>query len=158
MRRILLLFILFTGCKSTADLNVNTFNFKVQCLGDELDGSITLMAWGNGRNRKDALEQARKNAVNELLFNGIYHGEGNCNTRPLVNEVNAREKYFKYFDDFFQDNGKYLSYISGNDEKIIRKFIRKKMNSSYGVSYYCVVRIQKNKLRESLINDQILKL
>ena len=35
-------------------------NYKAECLGTELDGSMTLKAWGSGRNNSDAVEQAKK--------------------------------------------------------------------------------------------------
>ena len=31
----------------------------------------TLRAWGRGKNRTDAIEQAKKNAVRDVLFKGV---------------------------------------------------------------------------------------
>jgi hypothetical protein len=70
-------------------------------MGVEGDGSQTLKSWGNGRNRKDACEQAKKNAVKEVLFKGIIHGRSGCEQRPLVPEVNAEMKYENFFNSFF---------------------------------------------------------
>ena len=66
-------------------------NFETRCLGTEQDGSQTLRAWGKGVSKADAIEQAKKNAVADVLFKGI-KDNGPCNTTPLVLEVNARER------------------------------------------------------------------
>lgn len=47
------------------------YEYEVECLGVELDGSQTLRIWGVGRNKKDAVEQAKKNAVRIVLFKGM---------------------------------------------------------------------------------------
>ncbi|MDP5076044.1 MAG: hypothetical protein NWP82_06130, partial [Flavobacteriales bacterium] len=80
-----------------------------------MDGSQTLESWGSGRNRFDAVEQAKKNAINEVLFKGILNGKPECERKPLVPEVNAREKYASYFNAFFADGGEYLNYITLQD-------------------------------------------
>ena len=48
----------------------------IECMGVELDGSQTLRVWALGRNKVDALEQAKKNAVREVIFKGIRNGSG----------------------------------------------------------------------------------
>lgn len=54
---------------------------------------------GEGRNRADAVEQAKKNAVREVIFNGIHDGNSSCDQRPLLNIPNAEERYREYFKD-----------------------------------------------------------
>ena len=56
------------------------YDYEVECLGVELDGSQTVRVWGVGRNKKDAVEQAKKNAVRVVLFKGIQGGLKGCNT------------------------------------------------------------------------------
>ena len=48
--------------------NIGYYTIESECLGSELDGSITLRAWGTGRNRFDAVDQAKKNALREVIF------------------------------------------------------------------------------------------
>ena len=45
--------------------------YEPECLGVELDGSQTLRVWGVGSNKKDAVEQAKKDAVRAVIFKGI---------------------------------------------------------------------------------------
>ncbi|NBU82645.1 MAG: hypothetical protein EBS55_13465, partial [Flavobacteriaceae bacterium] len=108
------------------------YAYKTECLGVELDGSQTLKAWGNGRNRADAVEQAKKNAMRDVIFKGIREGKQECNQKPLIFEVNAEEKYEDYFNAFFADGGEYKNYVSLRDERIGDKINRdrKKMTES----------------------------
>ena len=106
-----LLLLVFAGCSSKKSVS-SYHSFESECLGVELDGSETLRAWGRGKNRTDAIEQAKKNAVRDVLFKGVAAGSRECSVRPLVTEVNAQERYAYYFNDFFRDVGEYLKYVS----------------------------------------------
>ena len=77
------------SCNNLRQVSAN-YDYKTECAGVEGDGSQTLIAWGNGRNRFDAIEQAKKNAVRDVIFKGITDGKDECNNRPVLGEVNAR--------------------------------------------------------------------
>lgn len=128
--------------------------YETECLGVEGDGSQTLRAWGLGRNKSDAVEQAKKNAVYDVIFKGIKAGVAGCNTRPLIGEVNARERYEEYFDRFFMDGGEYKDYISGADEK---RFSKSKSKNKVGARYGVTVRVLRSELRAQLKADGLIK-
>ena len=96
-----------TSCKKPQNIDSSYAyaSFKTECLGTELDGSVMLRTWGKGTNKADAIEQARKNAVRDIIFNGITDGSAECNKKPLILEVNAQEKYEYYFNQFFATGG-----------------------------------------------------
>ena len=129
-------------------------NKTLECLGVELDGSQTLRVSGIGRNKADSKEQAKKNAVWAVIFNGIQGGAEGCNTRPLINEPNAAEKYEDYFNIFFADNGDYKEYISMEDTK---RRSAKKAKSKVAANYTITVRVLRPQLRQRLISDGVLK-
>ncbi len=133
------------------------YEYKTQCLGVEMDGSQTVKAWGNGRNRWDAIEQAKKNAVADVLFVGIREGKQGCNQKPVIFEVNAREKYEDYFNKFFVDKGEYLKYVSLKDERISQKILRDRKGATQSVTHGIVLRIKRAELKEKMIQDGILK-
>jgi hypothetical protein len=133
------------------------YNYKTECLGVELDGSQTLKAWGNGRNRDDAVEQAKKNAIRDVIFNGIREGKQDCNQKPLIFEVNAQEKYEDYFNAFFADGGEYKNYVSLRDERIGDKLNRDRKKTSESVTNGLIVRILRAGLKVKLIADNIIK-
>jgi hypothetical protein len=125
-------------------------------MGSELDGSVTLKAWGNGRNYFDAVEQAKKNAVNDVLFKGITEGKNECYPRPLVTEANARRIYETYFNRFFRDGGEYKRYISLKDEYLFNKLNRDRKGARQSVTQGVVVRVFRAELKEKLIKDGII--
>ncbi|HLA56155.1 MAG TPA: hypothetical protein VK623_08645 [Flavobacterium sp.] len=130
---------------------------KTECMGVEGDGSQTLKAWGNGRNRADAVEQAKKNAIRDVIFNGVAEGKQECQLKPLVFEVNAQEKYEDYFNKFFADGGEFLNYISLRDERIGEKISRDRAKARESVSNGLVVRVLRPELKAKLIADGIIK-
>jgi hypothetical protein len=142
-----------SSCSAQSGAYTNTIN----CLGVEMDGSQTLESWGSGRNRFDAVEQAKKNAINEVLFKGILNGKPECERKPLVPEVNAREKYASYFNAFFADGGEYLNYITLQDERFDDKIGRGKQKGSNSVSNRVIVRVMRPDLEQKLRKDGILK-
>lgn len=146
---------LLVGC---AEKTVASFySYKTECMGVELDGSQTLKAWGNGRNRADAVEQAKKNAVRDVIFNGISDGKKECNTKPLVFEVNAQQKHENYFNAFFADGGEYKNYVSLRDERIFDKISRDGKRNSESVTHGLVVRVLRAELQQKLKQDGIIK-
>ena len=133
------------------------YTYKTECLGVELDGSQTLKAWGNGRNRADAVEQAKKNAMRDVIFKGIREGKQECNQKPLIFEVNAEEKYEDYFNAFFADGGEYKNYVSLRDERIGDKINRDRKKMTDSITNGLVVRILRAELKAKLIADNIIK-
>lgn len=133
------------------------YSYSTECLGVESDGTQTLKTWGRGRNRFDAFAQARKNALYDVIFKGISNGSPECEVRPLVSEVNAREKYEMYFNKFFEDGGEYRHYVSMRDERWEKKLGRERKKGTGSVTVSAVVIVERPKLKAKLIEDGILK-
>ena len=141
-----------------AQKNVAAYNdFKTECLGIEMDGSQTLQVWGIGRNRFDAVEQAKKNAVRDVLFVGIVAGKPDCQKKPVLPEVNVREKNEEYFNKFFADGGDFRSYISLKDERLGHRVARDRMRAQNQVSNSVIVRVDRPGLIKKMKDDGILK-
>lgn len=139
----------FSACKSPS---VKAFyTFDTECMGNEMDGSVVLRAWGQGHSRSDAIEQAKKRAVYDVIFEGVRKGQ--CSFKPLVFEVNAREKYQDYFDTFFSDDGDYKKFINMDATKMGSGV---KAESKTRNSYALVVRVLRSDLKQKLIDDNIL--
>lgn len=153
MKRILLLFITalaFTCASAQQPLYART---SIRCMGVELDGSQTLRVQGYGRNRDDAKEQAMKNAVWAVIFDGIRDGVEGCNMRPLVTEVNAKERYEDYFNIFFADGGEYKKYVSLRDT---RKRSSAKSKDKLGYAYDITLRVLRAELKSRLKADNVI--
>lgn len=149
----LLTLILVASVKADAQSKEIYSRTSISCMGTELDGSQTLRVLGYGRNKSDAKEQAMKNAVYAVVFSGIRDGAQGCNLRPLVTEVNARERYDEYFNIFFSDNGEYKNYVSLRDTKR-RSADRSK--DKLGYNYEMTVRVLRSELKERLKRDNVI--
>lgn len=150
------IFLMLSGFSSQKKIAGN-YTYKTECLGIEMDGSQTVKAWGNGRNRFDAIEQGKKNAVRDVLFNGILEGKSDCERRPVVSEVNAQIKYETYFNKFFADGGEFKNYVSMKDEQIGLKIGREKKGGRESVTMALVVRVLRPELKQKMIADGIIK-
>lgn len=133
---------IFNKQKKTASY----YNVETECLEDKLDGSFILQAWGKGSSKSEAIEQAKRNVLNDILFKGINKG---CQLRPLIVEVNASTKYRSYVYSFF--NSKYKDFIS--IEKSPKSLKKSRKQTSYGIK----VRVKVEDIRQKLITDNILK-
>lgn len=141
------------GLNVSAQGSARPVKIIVECLGVEMDGSQTLRVAGEGRNRSDAREQCKKNAVWAVIFNGVRDGVGGCDMRPLVTEVNAQERYEDYFNLFFADGGPYLKYVSLRDTKSGSTEHKK---DKIGATYYLTVRVLRSKLKARLKADNVI--
>lgn len=150
------LMVLTTGCRTPQKVSnvYATHTFKVECMGTDLDGSETVRAWGNGRNKAQALETARKNAVKAVLFDGITGGMKGCNVRPVIGGVNAYERYETYFNRFFTDGGAYQEYTSFVDAKDHSSVKSADKNMEH---WGAVIRVDRAGLRQRMIDDGIIK-
>ncbi len=157
-KKIYFLFILilmnhFIFCQESTSAYIN---LKSECLGTELDGSMTLKAWGNGRNNSDAVEQAKKNAVYEVLFKGISNGQSSCSKSPLLIDMEAEKKHEEYFATFLSDDGPYKEFVSLKDEQIKHKIKREKKKTDVSVTKSVIVRINRLALKKKLVADNIM--
>lgn len=154
MKKIIItLLVLMSSAYADAQTQTNYARSSVRCMGVELDGSQTLRVQGYGRNRIDAKEQAKKNAVWAVIFEGIREGSGGCNMRPLVTEVNAKERYEDYFNLFFADDGPYKEYVSLKDTKYRSGG---KSKDKLGYAYDLTIRVLRAQLKERLKADKVI--
>ncbi|MDD4755719.1 MAG: hypothetical protein PHG29_06525 [Prolixibacteraceae bacterium] len=145
--------ILAAGCATPVTVAGN-YTYKTECLGKELDGSQILKAWGSGKTRTDATEMAMKNAVNDVLFKGIIDGVPGCDLRPIITDVNARQKYAYFFNSFFAEKGEYLNYVEKRD-KLIHEGDLKQTRT--GMTAGVIVRVNVEKLKEKMALEGIVK-
>lgn len=147
--------LLMGSCRGKQEISSSyaLFKFDTTCVGTNGDGTQTLRAWGTGPSIDQAIEQAKKNAVSDVIFKGI-KGDKGCNQNAIVTEVNARERYEEYFDRFFANGGEYRNFVFETSNKD-RSRVKSKGTSreNYGV----VVTVNRSALRDQLRNDGIIK-
>lgn len=118
MKKLLIIFaaaamLLVTSCgsKKPVPSTIAYTSHATECLGQDAVGAQRLRVWGQGKDFKAAQEDARKKAVEEVTFNHVTAGAGNCNSWPVIDNPTARRTHHEYFAKFFKDGGKYKKYI-----------------------------------------------
>ncbi len=135
------------------------YDYKSKVVGTELDGSYTIQAWGRARNAADAYVQASKQAVYDVIFTEIQFVSGQAPSssgvlKPLIYEVNARQKYEDFFNAFFADGGEYKKYSSMKEKRDFSTRYQKTDSQTTARVNVCVFR---SKLRQRLIDEGIIK-
>ncbi len=155
----IMVFALVTALNSCGDPQRNVagaYNYETECIGVEGDGSQTVKGWGSGRNREDAIEQAKKNGLADVLFKGIRSNKG-CNQKPIFFNPDAREKHEDYFNAFFVDDGPYKEFITGEDGSDLHfSVVKGRGKSGDQVTYGVIIRVQRAKLKERMIQDNLI--
>ncbi len=156
-----LFYLLFSNISITNAQSKNAtgvyYDYKVRCIGKELDGSLTLESFGRGRNYFDASEQAKKDAVYAVIFLGIREGNGGCNSDPIILNSSVQAANEDYFANFFRDKGIYSAFVSMNDERISNKVDRNSMKTRTFQQRMLVVRVDRLGIKNKLIKDNIIK-
>jgi len=154
---ILVASIFVSSCSNPQRKIAGNYAYESECLGVELDGSQTLGVWGSGRNRTDAIEQAKKNGVRDVLFKGIRAGKSECNIKPVLSEVNVQEKNEDYFNKFFADGGPYTQFISNKDGSDLHiEVIKNRKQAGSQETYRVIIRVLRAELKAKMIEDKIL--
>lgn len=156
MAAVVVVTLALTGCKTPTQISGEyaSTGFPVTCMSLDPDGTQTLRTWGTGINKDKAIEQAKRKAVEAVIFDGITAGNGGCNKRPLVNEVNARERYEDYFNTFFRADGAFNRYVELEEKRTSRI----KSSSSSMETWGVVVRVNRTELKKRLADDNVIKL
>jgi len=130
-------------------------DYKTECLGVDLDGSQLVKSYAKGFNKKESTENAKKTAINDILFSGISLGNGGCDAKPLIFNPNAREQNQAFFNQFFADGGVYSKFINKKELSIVAVFKskNKKVERVYSVS----MKVDITNLRKELINKGIIQ-
>ena len=79
------------------------YDQKPQIVSTELDGSYAISCWGTGRNSDEAMKELKKQAVYEVIFNGVASASSNIQSlKPLILTVNAKDKYADGSSKFYK--------------------------------------------------------
>lgn len=150
---IAILAIVAAGCGAQKSQAYYDYDSKI--IAAHGDGSYTIRAWGRSRNATMSYDAAQKQALEDVLFKGVRAQSGNLtDLKPLVLEVNARERYEDYFNAFFSDEKNWKPFVSMKD--------RRTMTSNYKRTdaqtlAQVTVLVYRNELKKKLQNDGILK-
>lgn len=146
---------LASSCSSVKKTSASFYAAEsVVYLNTEGDGSLTVRATGMGRNRYDAIDQAGKNALREMMFKGINVPGNTVISKPLVLAVNAEERYADFFNAFFADGGDYEKFVTTADKK---NFSNRKNRNNIQAKVTTTLRLLRPELAQYLRQAEIIK-
>lgn len=144
--------ILILNCLLLLSFYTDTRTCQTECVTTGSDGYITIKIWDTKKGVKYNAEQARKDAINAILYSGI-SSSAVCNTQaPILNRTDAQTKFKKIEKNFFSKNGKWSFFTrSSITETSLPTSLSKNNWRVYQVS------ISKNELRKYLEDQNIIK-
>jgi hypothetical protein len=149
MKTFKILFILFLlggfyACKSAP----SSYSAEVAFIAKEEQGTIVVRSNGFGKNQKEAIKDAHKNAFSVLLFKGLPGTELNV---PLVpNEYEAKNTHKVYLDNLLENGGLFRYLMVNNAD-----FEPMKVKGGYATSL--VLKINYNSLRKDLEQNGVIR-
>lgn len=155
MKKLFTFIITFFACAITMNAQVRAYKHDaIRCLGVGQDGSQTLCITNYAKKKDEAKEQALKDAVWVVLFEGVKQGSGGCNKRPIISDIRAYENHESYFNVFFTSTEGYVLYAKAiSKPKLIRKVNGRKRN---GCEYETTVRVACTNLKYRMKGDNII--
>lgn len=142
----------FAGCGVTTSLTY--YDAAPQLIRSEFDGTYVIRACGIDKDAVSAMIEAQKVAVYEVIFNGVVSTSSTTSSlKPLVMEVNAKEKYQDYFNLFF-GKGEYRKYCATGDRRSGSSTYQR---SNQEVKCFTNVTVNVAALKEKLKQDNIIK-
>lgn len=144
----------FVGCNPQKVSTAAFYETETQFMNLEGDGSITVRAFGIGRYRGDAIDQARKNAIRDVMLKGVEVPGNPMLSKPLIMEINAEEKYAAFINNFFTDGGPYKEFFSREDR---RRETSDKYWSGKQMKIAVTIRVLRPELQQYLRDNNIIK-
>ncbi|MDD6281173.1 MAG: hypothetical protein PUA76_05730 [Bacteroidales bacterium] len=151
-----LLLMLAGSCRGNQNVSwsMSYYNFETTLTGTAPSGGLSLRCWGNGPDKARAIENAKKNAVYDVIFKGVKGGTQSYMNKPIVTEVNARERYAEYFDRFFADGGEYRNFVTeASDSDKSRVKSKSNGRENFGVT----VIVDRPALQQQLRTDGVIR-
>lgn len=139
------------SCKTYTDpLLYGTY--ETRAISPEGYGNYILRVQGKGTSKKMAIENAKKQAVRDVLFTDVHVAYGDH--KPLMRLIvdpSIEQKNAAFFKDFFSSNGTYKNYISSTKED--------RESYSKGANYTVILNIivKRDELRQLLMNQGLIK-
>jgi len=99
--------------KKLANEDTEAWKYEIEAVKTGTQGSYLVKVWSYSKKPEIAIEQAKKNAVHGIIFQGFIGKQGVPGQKPLTNNSNLEFEKEDYFTTFFSDNGgKYMKFVS----------------------------------------------
>lgn len=137
--------VVLSSCRTNQTLSYSSV--ETTAIAAESNGTYVIRVQGKGTTRSMAYDNARRQAVHDVIFKGIHTSYGDHKMiHPLINDPRMEQKEETFFNSFFSEKGEYLDYIESTKEDKIQ-------NSNENTkSVILNVIVRRDKLKEMLRN------
>ncbi len=125
-------------------------HFQTECVSVNLEGYTCFKIWSPKKKNKYKFEEAKKDGVYAVLFDGIAGGNGCQSLLPILNDGSEIEKFKTIEKDFFAKSGDWNRFSSNNLKENIKE------NGGQKLKVY-ELSIAKENLRKYLEEKNIIK-
>lgn len=122
------------SAKRVTKISAFTPQHRTTFLRDNMDGTIVVRVVSDGKYRQSALHNAAKYAIRDLLFEGIQNPENKLMERPLIGELNAKEKYEDFANEFLKAGGDYAQFFDRVKDRKKNTNVKSKGNSQLRIT------------------------
>lgn len=150
----------FIACKSkikTVSGQFDYSDYETECVSLDRTGVQTVKAWGLGRTEKEAILNARRRAVDDILFMGIRGGNSGCSVRPIISNPNIRRDQSQYFYAFFAENGSFERYAGIPEENWLRQKLNINKKNNDNRAYEIIIEVDVEGLKAHMKRDRIIQ-
>ncbi len=149
--------LIVVSCKSKIETISGYFDYETECVSVNRSGLQTVKAWGIGMDEKEAILNARRRAIDDVLFKGLRGGNSSCNMRPIVSNPNAKINNEQYFNQFYAPKGDFEKYAGLPDENWLRRKLKVNKKSEGEHAFEIIIEIDMQGLKSHLRNDNIIQ-
>jgi hypothetical protein len=135
--------------------NTKHWRYEIEGVGEGSEGTYLVKIWSYSRKPNIAIEQAKKNAVHAIIFQGYVGNFRIASQPPLVKDPGIEDSKSDFFDPFFENGGYYMKYVSISNDGSISAEDRIKIDKEYKIGV--IVSVRKDLLRKDLENAGIIK-
>jgi hypothetical protein len=155
---LLLLFLpilMHAQARKKAEKDTRFWRYEIEGVGEGKEGTYLVKVWSYSKKPDVAIEQAKKNAIHGIIFQG-YSGSGYVSGQPPLSKSPGLEnEKSDFFNGFFADGGPYLKYVSVSNDGSIAGEDRLKVGKEYKIGV--IVSIRKDLLKKDLQDQGIIQ-
>lgn len=143
--------------KKKADNDTEYWRYEIECVSTGIEGTYLIKVWSYSKKPDVAIEQAKKNAVHGIVFQGYAGGAQGCSSqKPLSRNPNLEIEQKDFFKEFFADGGKYMKYVSLSTDGSVASGDRLKVSKKeYKIGV--IVSVRKDELRKDLETAGVIR-
>lgn len=104
-----------TARQNKADKDTKEWKYEIETVGKNNQGNYIVKVWSFSKTSSIAEEQGKKNAIHAICFQGLpdsVNSQSVHGIKPLVNNPAIEQEKAEWFDEFFENGGAYMRFVT----------------------------------------------